>query len=186
MNAANLVTCSRVLMIPIVIILHYSTLPYHNLLAAGLFAIASLTDWLDGYLARKLQQTSAFGAFLDPVADKLLVVMALVLLAANHPTIWFVLPTAVIIAREVFVSALREWMASSNKRNLVKVGYLGKVKTTIQMIAIVLLLAVDATWPVYLLWLGYVLIYVSAVFSLWSMIQYLAAALPTLREQNKD
>ena len=186
LNAANLVTCSRVLMIPVVIVLHYSSLPYHNLLAAGLFAIASLTDWLDGYLARKLKQTSEFGAFLDPVADKLLVVMALVLLAANHPHIWFVLPTAVIIAREVFVSALREWMATSNQRNLVKVGYIGKVKTTVQMIAIIVLMAADETWPQTILWLGYVLIYVSAVFSLWSMIQYLSAALPTLSDQNKD
>ncbi len=181
MNAANLVTCSRVLMIPIVILLHYSSLPYHNLLAAGLFSIASLTDWLDGYLARRLNQTSDFGAFLDPVADKLLVVMALVLLAANHPQVWFVLPTAVIIAREVFVSALREWMASNQQRNLVKVGYLGKVKTTIQMIGIIVLLAVDSAWPPLFLWLGYALIYVSAVFSLWSMIQYLRAAMPTLR-----
>lgn len=168
-------------MIPIVIILHYSALPYHNLLAAALFAVASLTDWLDGYLARKLNQTSEFGAFLDPVADKLLVVMALVLLAANHPSIWFVLPTAIIIAREVFVSALREWMAKSDKRNLVKVGYLGKVKTTVQMIAITLLLATEASTPAPIVWLGYVLIYVSAVFSLWSMISYLRAALPTLR-----
>lgn len=186
LNAANLVTCSRVLMIPLVIVLHYSTLPYHHLLAAGLFAIASLTDWLDGYLARRLKQTSAFGAFLDPVADKLLVVMALVLLAANHPYIWFVLPTAVIIAREVFVSALREWMATSNQRNLVKVGYIGKVKTTIQMIAIIVLLATEEGWPQIIVVLGYVLIYVSAVFSLWSMIQYLSAALPTLRAQKKD
>ncbi len=181
LNAANIVTVSRVFMIPIVIILHYSDLPHHNLLAAALFAIASLTDWLDGYLARKLNQTSDFGAFLDPVADKLLVVMAMVLLAANHPSIWFVLPTAVIIAREVFVSALREWMANSNQRNLVKVGYIGKVKTTVQMIAITILLAVDAATPEVILWLGYVLIYVSAVFSLWSMVTYLSAALPTLR-----
>ena len=181
MNAANIVTVSRVFMIPIVIILHYSDLPHHNLLAAGLFAIASLTDWLDGYLARKLNQTSDFGAFLDPVADKLLVVMAMVLLAANHPSIWFVLPTAIIIAREVFVSALREWMANSNQRNLVKVGYIGKVKTTVQMIAITILLAVEASTPEAIVWLGYVLIYVSAVFSLWSMLTYLSAALPTLR-----
>lgn len=181
MNAANIVTCSRVLMIPIVIILHYSSLPYHNLLAAGLFAIASLTDWLDGYLARKLNQTSDFGAFLDPVADKLLVVMAMVLLAANHTSIWFVLPTAVIIAREVFVSALREWMANSNKRNLVKVGYIGKVKTTVQMVGITILLATNAASAQSIVWLGYFLIYISAVFSLWSMVSYLRAALPTLR-----
>lgn len=181
MNIANLVTVSRVLMIPFVILLHYSGLPYSNLLAGGLFAIASLTDWLDGYLARKLNQTSAFGAFLDPVADKLLVVAALVLLVANYPGVWFVLPVAIIIAREIFVSALREWMANCNQRELVKVGYIGKVKTTIQMIGITLLIGTDAQSPAILEQLGYVLIYASAVFSLWSMILYLRAALPTLK-----
>src|SRR5690606_28844079 len=109
--------------------------------------IASLTDWLDGYLARKLNQTSPFGAFLDPVADKLLVVMTLVLLVANFTSPWFVLPVAVIIAREVFISALREWMASCNARDLVKVGYIGQVKTTVQMIAIILLLLVRPHSP---------------------------------------
>jgi CDP-diacylglycerol--glycerol-3-phosphate 3-phosphatidyltransferase len=181
MNIANLVTVSRVMMIPFVIVLHYSGLPHSNLLAGGLFAIASLTDWLDGYLARRLKQTSAFGAFLDPVADKLLVVAALVLLVANYPAIWFVLPVAIIIAREVFVSALREWMANCNQRDLVKVGYIGKVKTTVQMIGITILIGVDAQTPAIFTQLGIVLVYASAVFSLWSMILYLRAALPTLR-----
>ena len=181
MNIANLVTVSRVLMIPFVILLHYSGLPHSNLLAGGLFAIASLTDWLDGYLARKLNQTSAFGAFLDPVADKLLVVAALVLLVANYPSVWFVLPVAIIIAREIFVSALREWMANCNQRELVTVGYMGKVKTTVQMIGITILIGVDAQSPVFFEQVGYLLIYASAVFSLWSMILYLRAAMPTLK-----
>ncbi len=180
MNIANIVTCSRVLLIPVVIALYYSSIPHGAILAAIVFAIASLTDWLDGYLARKLKQTSPFGAFLDPVADKLLVVMALVLLTANFPSPWFVLPTAIIIAREVFVSALREWMANCNKRELVAVGHIGKVKTTVQMIAITILIGVEASTPAIFTQLGYVLIYVSAVFSLWSMISYLRAALPTL------
>lgn len=181
MNIANLVTVSRVLMIPLVILLHYSGLPHSNLLAGGLFAFASITDWLDGYLARRLNQTSAFGAFLDPVADKLLVVAALVLLVANYTGVWFVLPVAIIIAREIFVSALREWMANCNQRDLVKVGYIGKVKTTVQMIGITILVSIDAQSPVIFLQLGYVLIYASAVFSLWSMITYLRAALPILK-----
>ena len=181
MNIANLVTCSCVLMIPVVVALYYSPISHSNLYAAVVFAIASITDWLDGYLARKLNQTSPFGAFLDPVADKLLVVMALVLLTANYTSPWFVVPTAVIIAREVFVSALREWMANCNQRNLVAVGYIGKVKTTVQMIAITLLIGVDVQSPQILVQLGYALIYLSAVFSMWSMITYLRAALPTLK-----
>src|SRR3989338_7161738 len=181
MNIANLVTCSRVLMIPVVVALYYSPISHSNLYAAVVFAIASITDWLDGYLARKLNQTSPFGAFLDPVADKLLVVMALVLLTANYTSPWFVVPTAVIIAREVFVSALREWMANCNQRNLVAVGYIVKVKTTVQMIAITLLIGVDVQSPQILVQLGYALIYLSAVFSMWSMITYLRAALPTLK-----
>ncbi len=180
MNIANLVTCSRVLMVPVVILLFYAPIPHHKLLAAGVFAIASITDWLDGFLARKLNQSSPFGAFLDPVADKLLVVMTLVLLVANYTSPWFVLPVTIIIAREIFISALREWMANLNKRNLVKVGYLGKIKTTVQMIAITILIAVDAGTPTLLLQIGYVLIYISAFFSMWSMITYLRAALPTL------
>jgi CDP-diacylglycerol--glycerol-3-phosphate 3-phosphatidyltransferase len=180
MNIANLVTCSRVLMIPVVILLYYSNLEHGRLLAAGLFALASLTDWLDGYLARKLNLASDFGAFLDPVADKLLVVIALVLLVANFPSPWFVLPTAVIIAREVFVSALREWMANCNKRDLVKVGYIGKVKTTVQMLGITILIAIDAQSPIQFVQLGYALVYLSAIFSLWSMVSYIRAALPTL------
>lgn len=181
MNTANWVTVIRVLLVPVVVIVYYSPLAWGNLLAAALFAIASLTDWLDGYLARRLNQTSPFGAFLDPVADKLLVVVALVLLTAIYPGVWFVLPVAVIIAREVFVSALREWMANVNQRDLVAVGYIGKIKTTVQMIAIIVLIAATPDWPDLVWQLGVVLLYVSAVFSLWSMISYLRKALPVLQ-----
>ncbi len=180
MNIANAVSVSRVMMVPVVVIVYYSPLSWANWLAAAIFAIASLTDWLDGYLARRLNQTSAFGAFLDPVADKLLVVMTLVLLVANFTSPWFVLPVAVIIAREVFISALREWMASCNQRDLVKVGYIGKIKTTVQMLAIILLLLVQPDWPVYVVYIGYALIYLSAFFSLWSMGSYVKSALPVL------
>lgn len=181
MNTANMVTISRVLLVPVIVLVYYSGLPGAQLISAVLFTIASITDWLDGYLARKLGQTSAFGAFLDPVADKLLVVMALVLLTANYPGPWFVVPVAILIAREVFVSALREWMASRQLRDMVAVGYIGKVKTTVQMIAIIVLLAYVPGWPVQLLQIGYGLIYLSAALSLWSMGQYLKKAMPVLR-----
>ena len=181
MNTANWVTIIRVIMVPLVVVVYYSPLAWANLIAAALFAIASITDWLDGYLARRLNQTSAFGAFLDPVADKLLVVVALVLLTAIYPAVWFVLPVAVIIAREIFVSALREWMANVNQRDLVAVGYIGKVKTTVQMIAIVVLIAATPAWPQWVTALGVALIYLSAVFSLWSMATYLRKALPVLQ-----
>lgn len=180
LNAANIATYARVLLVPVIVLVYYSGLPNSELLAAALFTLASITDWLDGYLARRLNQTSAFGAFLDPVADKLLVVMALVLLTANYPSPWFVVPTAILIGREVFVSALREWMANCNLRDVVAVGYIGKVKTTVQMIAITILLAYTPQWPVFLLQTGYVLIYLSAALSLWSMAQYLGKALPVL------
>lgn len=180
MNIANAVTCIRVLLVPLVVVVYYSSLPWGNLVAAALFAIASLTDWLDGYLARKLDLTSDFGAFLDPVADKLLVVVALVFLTAAYPSPWFVLPAAIIIAREVFVSALREWMASVNQRDAVAVGYIGKVKTTVQMIAIIILIAAAPEWPDMIWQGGFVLIYLSAVFSLWSMSSYVRKALPVL------
>jgi CDP-diacylglycerol--glycerol-3-phosphate 3-phosphatidyltransferase len=181
MNIANLVTISRVLLVPVIVLVYYSSLPFSQLIAAVLFTLASITDWLDGFLARRLNQLSAFGAFLDPVADKLLVVMALVLLTANYPGPWFVIPTAIIIAREVFVSALREWMASRNLRDVVAVGFIGKVKTTVQMIAIIVLLAYTPALPALILYAGYFLLYLSAALSLWSMMVYLKKALPVLR-----
>ncbi len=187
MNIANTVTIIRVLLVPVVVLLYYAPIPGSEWLAAGVFAAASLTDWLDGYLARRLDQTSPFGAFLDPVADKLLVVSALVLIAANYPGPWFVLPIALIIAREVFVSALREWMANRKQRDAVAVGFVGKVKTTVQMIAIIVLLAATPDWPQALRLAGTVLLYAAAALSVWSMWIYLRKALPVLRlEQERE
>ena len=117
-----------------------------SILAAGvLFALAALTDWLDGYLARRLNQTTPFGAFLDPVADKLIVVSALIVLVTYHHTAWLTIPSLIIVGREIVISALREWMAEMNDSVAVAVSYLGKVKTTLQMVAITLLLIVPVS-----------------------------------------
>lgn len=170
MNAANVVTLSRIALIPVIVGLYYSGLPYSNALATAVFIIASVSDWLDGYLARKLNQASEFGAFLDPVADKLLVVVILILLVTQHGNL--LLATSIIIAREILVSALREWMAAQGKRATVAVAFSGKLKTTVQMIAIGALLLVDDGTPVILWQFGFVLVNLAALLSLWSMFQY--------------
>ena len=151
------------------------------LAAATLFALAAATDWLDGYLARKLNQTTPFGAFIDPVADKLIVVSALVILIAHHNSICRTLPSLVIIGREIVISALREWMAEMNSSVTIAVSYLGKIKTTLQMIAITILLSYPPVMTS--LWVqgGYLMLYLAAVMTLWSMTQYLRAAWPSLR-----
>lgn len=178
MNWANLITYFRMLLIPVVVLSYYSELQYANMLAAMLFTLASLSDWLDGYLARRLNQTSEFGAFLDPVADKLLVVTMLIMLVGElNPLL---APTIVIIAREVLISALREWMATRGHREAVAVAFSGKLKTTFQMIAIVALILVTESSPDWLLMAGYVMIYIAALLSLYSALHYFKAARPYL------
>ena len=115
MTAANLMTILRILAIPVFIAVYYMEFRGHYLVSSLIFILACLTDWLDGYLARKYNQCTPFGAFLDPVADKILVTVTLVMLAANYVTPWFVIPAAIMVAREVLVSALREWMAENNQ-----------------------------------------------------------------------
>ncbi|MFM1897381.1 MAG: hypothetical protein RLZZ385_2455 [Pseudomonadota bacterium] len=176
MNWANFVTILRILLIPVVVVLYLSQFPGHLLWSAAVFGVASFSDWLDGYLARRLKQTSAFGAFLDPVADKLLVSLVLVLLVASYSSVWFILPVSLIIGREILVSALREWMASRNQRDVVAVAFAGKVKTTVQMIAILVLLASDPQGPAVFWQIGYVFIYLAAGLSLYSMAVYFKAA----------
>lgn len=176
MNWANIATCSRIAMIPVVVAFYLSDLPNNYWLAASAFALASLTDWLDGFLARKLDQTSEFGAFLDPVADKLLVVAILVLLVSSYNSIWFLIPCTIIIMRELLVSALREWMATRGARHVVAVVFLGKLKTTAQMAALVALLASTPDEPGLLWRLGYGLLYISALLSVWSLLDYFKAA----------
>ncbi len=185
MTVATFFTVLRVLAIPVFIAVYYSGIPGAHLIASGIFILACITDWLDGYLARKLNQSTKFGAFLDPVADKLLVTVSLVMLAANYTSPWFVAPAAIMVAREILISALREWMSAQQLRDKVAVGYIGKVKTTAQMIAIILLLAASPDSVNLLLIGGYVLIYIAAILTLWSMFAYLRNAWPSLRRDLK-
>jgi len=179
-NVPNTLTLLRVLMIPVLVLVFY--LPYEGrfLLASAIFAAAAATDWLDGYLARLLNQNTPFGAFLDPVADKLMVAAALVLLVGLYAQWWFSIPAAIIIGREIVISALREWMAELGKRTSVAVSYIGKVKTMMQMLAVIVLLAAGDAGSPLLHALGILMLYVAAVLTIWSMIVYMRAAWPVL------
>ena len=179
-NLPNLLTFSRIVLIPFFVLFFYLPVPWGISVATAVFVLAGFTDWLDGYLARRLQQTSALGAFLDPVADKLMVATALVLIVQADPNYWIALPAAVIIGREIAISALREWMAELGARANVAVSEIGKFKTAAQMMSIALLIYRDdfAGIPVYLI--GSVLLYVAVVLTLWSMFIYLRAAWPQL------
>jgi cardiolipin synthase (CMP-forming) len=181
-NTPNLVTFSRIVLIPLFIGLYYlpdEWLSDHgkNVAATVVFILAAFTDWLDGYLARKLNQMSAFGAFLDPVADKLIVAGALIVLL--HLNRVDMIVALIIIGREVAISALREWMAKVGQAKSVAVATIGKLKTTGQMVAIPLLLYHDALFGVIdCQWLGTVLINIAAVLTVLSMLYYLRKALP--------
>lgn len=173
-HVPNLLTLSRILLIPVFIAVFYLPLQSARLLAAIIFIIAALTDWFDGYLARRLQLTSSLGAFLDPVADKLLVATALVLIVAEGPT-YLAIPATIIIGREIAISALREWMAELGKRKEIAVNILGKIKTAVQMFALILLIIHD---PRYHNWFGilaYSSLYLAAALTLWSMALYARA-----------
>lgn len=186
MNLPNFLTLVRILLIPVFVLIYIVPGPGTYLAASVLFGLAAFTDWLDGYLARRLQQTTPFGAFLDPVADKLIVVAALVILIGHHNSLWLTLPALVIVGREIVISALREWMAEMNRRGVVAVTWIGRLKTTAQMIAIVVLLAnpplPNRPWVL----IGYGLLYVAAIMTLISMIAYLRAAWPALRQGLKQ
>lgn len=176
MTLPTTLTFARILLIPALVVAFYLPLEGAPAIAAGIFVLAALTDWLDGYLARLLGQTSPFGAFLDPVADKLMVAVALVLLVHAYPTAWMVIPAAIIIGREIAISALREWMAEVGKRAHVAVSFLGKIKTISQMVAIILLLMQSDVLGLPVVMTGFVLLYVAALFTLISMTIYLLAA----------
>ena len=136
----TMLTLLRIGLIPVFVLFFYLPVSWSHLAATAIFSLAAITDWFDGYLARKLGQTSSFGAFLDPVADKLMVAVALILIVQDEPTPWLAIPAAVIIGREITVSALREWMAEIGKSSKVAVSQIGKVKTTAQMIAMIVLI----------------------------------------------
>lgn len=181
MNIPNFLTVLRIVLIPVFILVFYLPIPSSNLICAAIFAVAAVTDWLDGYLARRWNQTSPLGAFLDPVADKLMVAVVLVVLVQKHPTVWLALPAAVIIGREITVSALREWMAEVGARSKVAVSWVGKYKTAAQMIALVFMLLREPIFGLPSYSVGFVLLYVAAVLTIWSMCNYLVAAWPRLR-----
>lgn len=181
MNLPNLLTLSRILLIPFFVIMYVIPGPGTYIYAAALFALAAFTDWLDGYLARRLDQTTPFGAFLDPVADKLIVVSALAIVIGHHGSLWLTLPGTVIIGREIVISALREWMAEMNRRGVVNVTWIGRVKTTLQMVAILVLLANPPGFQQPWVIAGCAMLYAAALLTLWTMALYLRAAWPTLR-----
>ena len=176
MNLPNQLTTLRVVLIPVVILCFYLPGQWGHSVAGTLFIIAAITDWADGYLARKYDQSTPFGAFLDPVADKLMVAAVLVLLVQHFNSVIFTVPAIVIISREILISALREWMAELGERANVAVSNLGKIKTTAQMTAIIILLIAGPAFPDIFRWLGFVALYAAAALTLWSMVVYLMAA----------
>ncbi len=189
-NAPNILTLLRIVLIPLFVIAYHLPHPLSHKLATGIFILAAVTDWLDGYLARRLEQLSPFGAFLDPVADKLMIAAALILLVSDPQVLSLVVDARlfafvilVILGREIAVSALREWMAELGKRSHVAVSLIGKIKTGAQMVAIPFLLwqAPLAGLPIFRI--GELLLYVAAGLTLWSMFVYVQAAWPSLNQR---
>ncbi len=186
LNLPNLLTWLRILMIPLIVGVFYFpediiTKPHQNMVATALFISAAITDWLDGYLARRLNQTSAFGEFLDPVADKLMVAAALIVLV-DQARVWSVI-AMVIIGREITISALREWMAKIGEARSVAVNFLGKIKTISQMVAIPMLLYHGSIGLLDMQRIGTALIWLAALLTLASMLFYLKLAAPGAARQ---
>ncbi|NRA20655.1 MAG: CDP-diacylglycerol--glycerol-3-phosphate 3-phosphatidyltransferase [Oceanospirillaceae bacterium] len=182
MNIPNILSLLRIALIPILVALYYLPFNWVNIACGTVFAIACFTDWLDGYIARKYDQSTTLGAFLDPVADKLIVTVALVLLCVSYATPWITIPAIIIICREIIISALREWMAELGKRSNVKVSSVGKVKTAMQMLSILILLSVDIG-TVYST-VGITALYIAAILTIWSMFIYLNAAWSDLKKHS--
>ncbi len=181
MNVPNALSLLRIALIPCFVVLFYLPFPWTHLAAGAVVGLAAVTDWMDGYLARRLGQMSKLGAFLDPVADKLIVAAVLVVLLQRDPRIAVALPVAVIIGREIAISALREWMAELGARQRVAVSFVGKAKTTCQMVALILMVIREPLLGLPIYEIGFVALYLATVMTLWSMIVYLAAAWPELR-----
>ena len=189
LTVPTMLTLLRIVLIPVLVLVFYLPFEWTNFAAAFVFAFASVTDWLDGWIARRYNQFSAFGAFLDPVADKLMVAVALVIVVSvkdGAQALWMALLSAVIIGREIAVSALREWMAELGQRAKVKVASIGKIKTIVQMVALVCLLYQERWFglPIYLI--GEWLLAAAALLTLWSGLAYLRAAWPTLKKDAKQ
>ncbi|MFT5722335.1 MAG: CDP-diacylglycerol--glycerol-3-phosphate 3-phosphatidyltransferase [Motiliproteus sp.] len=174
MKIPNIITTLRIALIPCLALAFYLPYQWSPLAAAGVFALAAATDWVDGYLARKLDQATAFGAFLDPVADKLTVAIALIMLVESYADIYLTLTAAIIVGRELVISALREWMAEIGQRSSVSVSMLGKVKTGFQMSAIFFLLLAEPHSG--LANAAMLVLYIAALLTVWSMWIYLRAS----------
>ncbi|MFA6053289.1 MAG: CDP-diacylglycerol--glycerol-3-phosphate 3-phosphatidyltransferase [Methylobacter sp.] len=182
-NIPTNLTLLRIALIPLLTAIFYVPWEYSNLVCTLIFMFAGLTDWLDGYLARRMQQETPFGAFLDPVADKLMVAIVLVLIVQQQATPYLAVPAAIIIGREITIASLREWMAEIGQRAKVKVSQLGKWKTSAQMLSITLLLYREDIAGLPVNTAGYVLLYIAAILTLWSMVNYLSAALAAIKEK---
>ena len=180
MTVPTMLTLLRIVLIPVLVVVFYLPYRWTNFAAAFIFAFASVTDWLDGWIARRYHQYSAFGAFLDPVADKLMVATALFLIVQGHPTTWMALWAAVIVGREIAVSALREWMAELGERARVKVASIGKIKTIVQMVALTCLLYREPLLGLPVFGVGEWMLAAAALLTLWSGWAYLRAAWPVL------
>ena len=168
-----MLTYLRIFAIPFVIILHYQDYPFTT---AFVFGMAGFTDWVDGYLARRWGQESRFGAFLDPVADKLMVAVALILVVEAQDSAWVTVAASIIICRELLISALREWMAEVGQRSKVAVAFTGKLKTAAQMISLICLLYDKPLFGLPIHEIGLLLLAVATILTVWSMVQYLADA----------
>lgn len=181
----TMLTLVRIALVPVLIILFY--LPYHwsNIACVVVFVTAAFTDWADGYIARRQGQMSRFGEFLDPVADKIMVATALILLVQRqeHFEALFAIASAIIVGREITISALREWMSEIGERNLIKVSWPGKLKTGFQMTAIGFLLYHDNIWLLPTAFIGELLLYTAAALTLWSMWAYLQSAWPAMSNE---
>ena len=175
-NLPTWLTLLRIALLPVIVVVFYLDYPWARPLSCLIFSIAGITDWLDGYLARLWQVESRFGAFLDPVADKLMVSTVLILIVEFDQSPWLTIPAIVIIGREITVSALREWMAEMGQRGKVAVGWLGKVKTTAQITSLGMLLFLYDFLGLPIYKMGIVALYIAAALTIWSMVGYMQAA----------
>ncbi len=190
MNLATQLTFFRVVLIPLYLLIYFLDFPFSNWIAWAVFAVASATDFFDGYVARKYNQNSQFGALLDPVADKILVAVVLISLLTKHSQglegIFIMLCSVIIIGREIAISALREFMSGLNIRNAVAVQYIGKVKTTAQIFALGFLIVYNDVWFIPTKEIGWFLLFISAVLTVWSMVDYFKSAFKALKEHKID
>ena len=174
------ITLFRIALIPLFILVFYLPFSWANVAATSIFFVAGVSDWVDGYLARSMQQESSFGAFLDPVADKLMVVVVIILLVEAHPSIYIALPAVIIVAREISISALREWMAQLGSGTTLQVSYIGKTKTVAQMLALGFMIFSEPLLGLPIFAIGISIFYFAALLTIVSMIIYLRAAWPVI------